>query len=165
MAIDGAPLAPYPSEGADPAVGETAPTLAGTALDDTPLTIDPGDGRPKVIAFFAHWCPVCQSEVPTLTSWLDGGGLSPDADLYGVSTGVDPARGNYPPAPWFAREGWTQPTLVDTATSTAALSFGLTAYPYFVAVDADGRVVARATGALSIDAVEQLVDAAIAGGA
>lgn len=158
VAGDALPLFDDPAD--DSAAGQPAPTLSGTGLDGEPLEIDPGDGTPKVIAFFAHWCPVCQDEVPLLVDWIEGGGVPEGVEFYGVSTGVDPARGNYPPSAWFRREGWEQPTLVDDSGSPAARAYGLTAYPYFVALDAEGDVVRRATGALPVAGVEELFAAA-----
>ena len=37
--------------------------------------------------------------------------------------------------------------ILDDAQGTVAAAFGLSAYPYFVFVDADGQVALRATGA------------------
>ena len=53
-------------------------------------------------------------------------------------------------------EGWTAPVLVDTDGSIAP-RYGLTAFPYWVAVDADGRVAWRGTGELPTDALDSLV--------
>lgn len=131
----------------DPAVGTPMPTLAGTALDGTSLTI-PTTGRPTLIVFLAHWCPHCQAEVPVVQDWVDGGGLPAGVDLVSVSTAIDPRRPNYPPGEWLEREGWTAPVLVDGQDQAAAAA-GLTAFPFFVAVDADGNVVARESGELT----------------
>lgn len=155
---DALPLFDDPAD--DPAVGQPAPALSGTGLDGQPLEITPGDGTPKVIAFFAHWCPVCQTEVPLLVDWVDDGLVPEGSELVAVSTGVDPARGNYPPGAWFRREGWEQPTLVDDSTSPAARAYGLAAYPYLVAVDGEGNVVQRVSGAQPRDVVELLFAAA-----
>ena len=51
-------------------------------------------------------------------------------------------------------------TLADDNNGRAAEAFGLTEYPYFVAVDSTGKVVARAAGELSIPSVERLLDEA-----
>jgi hypothetical protein len=39
--------------------------------------------------------------------------------------------------------------MVDTASGTAGKAYGLTSYPYFVLVDASGKVVGRASGEVS----------------
>ena len=48
---------------------------------------------------------------------------------------------------WLAREGWTAPVITDPDGSVAS-AYGLTAFPFFVFVNADGTVAARATGEL-----------------
>ena len=51
-------------------------------------------------------------------------------------------------------------TAGDASTSPRHSAFGLSAYPYFVALDADHEVVARGTGELSTDQWESLLEAA-----
>ena len=148
-------LAPLPDAGADPAVGQAMPTLTGTSLDGTPLTV-PASGRPTLVLFVAHWCPHCQAEVPVVQDWVDEGRLPEGVDLVTVSTAVDARRGNHPPAEWLASEGWTAPVLADDAQSSGAEAAGLTAFPYFVAVDADGTVAARASGELTSTQLDQI---------
>jgi len=74
-----------------------------------------------------------------------------------VSTSVSLDRPNYPPSAWLAKAGWAPPVLVDDAGSSAARAFGLTAFPYFVLVDGDGKVVARSSGELGPAALTELV--------
>ena len=152
VVVSGTPL-PELTDGADdPAVGMTFPTLTGVDQSGEPITISADDG-PMMVLFVAHWCPHCQAEVPVVQSWVDDGGLPPGVDLVTVSTAIDPSAPNYPPDAWLAREGWTAPVLVD-ADGTAATAAGLPAYPYFVAVDGDGKVAARSTGELTTDQLD-----------
>ena len=116
------------------------------------------DGRPKLVLFVAHWCPHCQREVPALASWLRSNGKPPGVYLYAVATGTTSDRPNYPPSAWLQREGWTVTTIADDGNETAADAFGLSAYPFFVAVDGSGKVVARASGELSISSLQTLLD-------
>jgi cytochrome c biogenesis protein CcmG/thiol:disulfide interchange protein DsbE len=125
----------------------TAPTVQGADFDGTPVAIQP-NGRPTAIMFIAHWCPHCQREVPVVQSWIDANGMPPNVDFLSVATGIDPSRPNYPPDEWLAREGWTVPVIVDP-TNSVAMAYGLPAYPYWVFLDGDGKVVARTTGELT----------------
>jgi hypothetical protein len=50
--------------------------------------------------------------------------------------------------------------LADSTDLTAANAYGLTSFPYFVMVGADGTVKARATGELTLADVQTLVAAA-----
>jgi thiol-disulfide isomerase/thioredoxin len=144
----------------DPAVGMAAPSLTGEDFDGSPISIG-ADGRAKAIVFLAHWCPHCQAEVPVIQEWLDANGMPEDVDLYSVATSIDPAQPNYPPDAWLQREGWTVPVLVDDQEDTAAQAYGLTVFPFFVFVDVEGNVTARATGELPVEELESyLADAA-----
>jgi cytochrome c biogenesis protein CcmG, thiol:disulfide interchange protein DsbE len=156
VTVTGTDLPPFDGDAADPAVGTPMPTLQGTALDGSSLTI-PTAGRPTMIVFLAHWCPHCQAEVPVVQDWVDGGGLPAGVDLVSVSTAVDPARPNYPPSEWLAREGWTAPVLVD-GDEAALAAAGLSAFPFFVAVDADGNVVQRTSGELTESQLSDVAD-------
>lgn len=147
----------------DPAVGTAMPTLSGTSQDGEPMTIAP-DGRAKIILYLAHWCPHCQAEVPVVQSWVDGGNLPDSVDLVTVSTAIDERRPNYPPDEWLESEGWTAPVLVD-GDGTAAQAGGLSAFPFFIAVEADGSVAGRASGELTSGQLSQIADLLADGGA
>ena len=151
LTISGTPLPELPeSGGADPAVGQTIPEATGQSFDGSPVAIR-SDGRAKLILFVAHWCPHCQKEIPLLADWLESNALPNGVDLYTVSTGVDSKRPNYPPSAWLKNEGWKAPTLADSDDGKAAEAYGLSAFPYFVAVDGAGKVVARTTGEITTD--------------
>ena len=131
MEVSGEPLQPMPRVDGfvvpvelDPAVGSTPPTLEGQDFEQGEVSIDPADGRAKVVAFLAHWCPHCQAEVPRIQDWVDDGNLPEDVDLYAVSTGVQADGANYPPSKWLDREGWTGDILLDDPDGTAANAWG-----------------------------------------
>jgi cytochrome c biogenesis protein CcmG, thiol:disulfide interchange protein DsbE len=160
-AVDGNALAAVPSEGADPAVGQQAPVVEGRGLTGREVTA-PVAGKPTVVLFLAHWCPHCQREVPLVQDYVDAGRVPRGSSLVAVATATDPARPNYPPSSWLEREGWTSPVLAD-GDGEAASAYGLPAFPYWVAVDADGRIVERRTGELTPRQIDQLFAAAKAG--
>lgn len=142
----------------DPAVGTAAPALRGTDFDGLAVEVEPG-ARPTVVIFAAHWCPACQAEVTTLAPWLaDGRTEELGVDVVAVSTGVDAARPNYPPSAWFDREGWSGPVLRDNGSSAAAGAYGLSAYPFFTFLDADGVVAGRHAGGLGSETFEAVVE-------
>ena len=155
VTVQGAALEALPLKGSDPAVGKAFPELSGTSLlTGQPLAIS-RDGRAKLILFVAHWCPHCQREVPVVQSWLTANPPK-GFDVYGISTGVDEAKGNYPPLAWLAKEKWSAPTLADSSQVGAAKAAGLSGYPFFVAVDKKGNVLARASGELTVDKLNDL---------
>jgi thiol-disulfide isomerase/thioredoxin len=148
VTVTGAALPDYQSPTGDTAVGKVAPEVKGQSFDGTPVSIT-NDGNGKVVMFVAHWCPHCQKEVPVITSYLQGTQPPAGVKLVAVSTSVNSAAPNYPPSAWLERENWPVPTIADDKDQTAAKAYGLTSFPYFVAVDKDGKVVARNSGELS----------------
>ena len=134
--------------------------MTGQSFDGSPVEIR-NDGRAKLIVFVAHWCPHCQREVPILADWLKSNSLPAGVDLYTVSTGVTSKRPNYPPSAWLKKEGWTAKTLADSKDQDAADAFGLSAFPYFVAVDGSGKVVARTSGEIGTDQFAALAQQAL----
>lgn len=149
------PVEGNPDPASDPAVGSIAPALLGTDFAGNPTAVDPTDGSPKAVAFLAHWCPHCQAEVPRVQEWLDSGGGVPGVDIIAVTTAVQPDQGNYPPSAWLAGEGWTSPVIRDNEDSDAFTAYGAGGLPFWVFIDAQGRVVRRSAGELDIALLEQ----------
>jgi cytochrome c biogenesis protein CcmG/thiol:disulfide interchange protein DsbE len=152
--VTGSPLAPFGS-GTDPAIGQPAPRVSGASFDGTPVVIGGGD-EGMVLAFVAHWCPHCQVEVPLLSEHLATNPMPAGVRLVTVATSTNVTRPNYPPSAWLEREEWPGEVLADSAEGASASAFGLTAFPYFVAVDPAGDVVARVSGEISTEQFDEL---------
>jgi thiol-disulfide isomerase/thioredoxin len=162
VAVSGAALAPLPETGDDPAIGATPPTLTGAGFDGAPITIDPASGTPTMVVFLAHWCPHCNREVPRLVEWNDAGEVPAGLQIVGVSTAATDERPNWPPSEWIEDVKWPWPVMADSQDQVAAQAYGLTGYPYFVLIGADGEVKHRQSGEVAIDDLEQiLADAGI----
>ena len=131
----------------DPAIGMQVPIVSAQTLAGDRITVE-ADGTARLFGFFAHWCPHCQEELPVTAQWLADNPLPDGVEVIAVSTAVDETAPNYPPSEWFPRENWPATVLLDSTESHLAGGFGLSAFPYWVAVDADGTIVARMTGAL-----------------
>lgn len=147
------PAAEDPSD--DPELGSRAPEVTGAGFDGEPVTLGE-EGQPQLIAFMASWCPACGEEMPDLVNWLDGGNLPDDVELVSVSTSLDRTRPNWPPQDWFEENGFDAPIIVDDGDSSIAQAYGLTATPYWVALDGDGEVVARIAGIIGQDRMTAL---------
>lgn len=154
--VTGEPLMPLDDPASDPAVGEPAPAFTASTFSGERITVQPGQDGPMILLFLAHWCPHCQREVPIVRDWIDRGGLPEDVQLYAVATAIDESRPNYPPDAWLEREGWTPTTVMDDPTSSVAQAYGLTSFPFWVLVDADGTVTRRLAGALPADQLDQI---------
>jgi thiol-disulfide isomerase/thioredoxin len=145
----------------DPALGRTAPTLAGQSFDGSPQTIAPG--KPTLVVFVAHWCPHCQREVPRLVEWSASRDVPDGLDVIAVATGTSDERDNYPPSEWLAEAGWPHPVLLDDEESTAGIAMGIDAYPYFLLLDADGMVLLRDSGEIDTGELTTMIETALAG--
>ncbi len=147
------------SSATDAAIGMTAPVVSGKGFTGTQITTD-GAGTPTLLVFLAHWCPHCQREVPLLVQWEKDGKTPTGVDVIAVATGTDPANPNYPPSEWLAREEFPAlwPVIADSKDKAAANAFGLSGYPYFVLVDAQGKVFKRASGVVAMDDLTAMIN-------
>jgi len=161
VTVDGTKLPQFTGTANDKAIGETIPTLQGVTFNGSPVTVEP-TGKPQVIVFLSHSCPHCQAEVPRIVALQKAGKLK-GVDFTGVATNTSPELPNYPPSAWLAREHWPYPVLADSKKLTAAQAYGLPAFPYFVFVDKDGKVAARATGEIEPKDLAAVVKALDAG--
>lgn len=160
VVVEGAPL-PVLAE-TDTAVGLAAPRVTGMSFDGSPVEILT-DGRPTVIGIFTHWCPHCQREVRTLADHFETAGVPDDVRIVAVSTAVQADEGNFPPSAWFVDEAWPTEVLADDVNNTVARAYGLSAFPFWLVVDADGEVLGRAEGEIGGDEFDLLVEAARTG--
>lgn len=147
------------STAVDTAIGMPAPVISGKGFTGTSITTE-GTGTPMLLLFLAHWCPHCQREVPLLVQWEKDGKTPTGIDVIAVATGTDPANPNYPPSEWLAREEFPAlwPVIADSKDKAAANAFGLSGYPYFVLVDAQGKVFKRASGEIAMDDLTAMIN-------
>ena len=160
VVVTGEPLPKF-GDGADTAVGMTAPVLEGFGFLGNEVTTEPG--TPMLLVFLAHWCPFCQKEVPVLVNWNKSGLVPDNLDVIAITTGTDAAQPNFPPSVWLANEKWPElwPVLVDSQDQTAANAFGLAGYPFMTLVGSDGKVLWRNSGEISAEALTDAVNLAL----
>ena len=155
VTVTGDVLSPMTKDTTDPAVGTQAPQIDGASFDGTPVTIKPGE--PTLVVLLAHWCPHCQREVPRLVQWNKDGGVPEGVRVVGISTAASPDRPNFPPSTWLEREGWPWEVAADTVTQDAANALGLTAFPTFVFLDAEGKVLFRTSGEIEMTKLQDMI--------
>jgi thiol-disulfide isomerase/thioredoxin len=138
--------------------GLPIPNVVGEDFDGEQVTIDRADNSAKAILFLAHWCPHCQAEVPRVQAWINQTGGVEGVDMYAVATSINSARSNYPPSSWLEREGWTSPIIRDTKDNLVLNAYGSGGFPYWVFVNADGTVAARASGEMPIEQLQAFLE-------
>ena len=154
--IVGSPL-PAHDPDTENASGAFAPEVVGASFDGTPIEIRHDGENYKMIVFLAHWCSHCQDEVPVVKDWLAEYDLGGNIEILSVSTGERQDRGNWPPVDWLEREEWPIPVIEDSLEADIAISYGLTAFPYWVFLDKDGSLLLRANG-LSAEGLTAITD-------
>jgi thiol-disulfide isomerase/thioredoxin len=163
VAFNGEFLPAYDDEIRDPVLGVHAPIFVTHDLDGNRVVTGGGGGpndTGKVIAFVAHWCPICQTEVPEIARWLDENVLPGNVELFAVSTFEDQSRDNHPPVDWFDEVGWPTKVLADSADSEIATAFGFTRVPSWVVLDAHNEVLLRTVGAVDDAQLAAMVELA-----
>jgi thiol-disulfide isomerase/thioredoxin len=141
----------------DPALGARPPVVTGADFDGNEVTIGES-GSPQLLMFLASWCPACQAELPEVVEWLEQGNLPEGVELTAIATGLDAGRPNWPPDAWLEREGYDGRALVDDADGSVAGAYGLSATPFWVALDADGQVAARVAGMIDMERLSILAE-------
>lgn len=157
ITTSGAALPDFTDGSTDTAVGKVAPVISGKDGTGAPMSIGGPSDKPTMVLFVAHWCPHCQAEIPKLSKHLAKHGMPDGINVVTVATASSDSRPNYPPLAWLKRENWTPPVLLDDQLSSALNAYGAGGFPYFVALDKNGKVVVRKSGEIS----EQEFDAIV----
>ncbi len=109
------------------------------------------DGDVFVLAFWATWCQPCQQELTKMSGMHDamkGRGLR----IYAISVdGPDTAA---QVGPWVEREGYPFPILIDRETQVLTRFNPRGDIPYYVVLDARGKVLKDHQGYMTGDMEE-----------
>lgn len=144
--VTGSPL-PELTDGDDPAFGTPAPGLSGFDFRGNPVNINTTDSRGNtLLVFLAHWCQFCNDEIPKLIEWRESGLIPPNLRVIGITTGSRNDAPNWPPSDWMMEKKWPFEVLADSEQQTAAVAYGLSAYPFMALVDANGILQSRFSG-------------------
>jgi peroxiredoxin len=161
VTVTGSPL-PELTQDADPALGTPAPGLSGFDFRGNSVNINTDESRANtLLVFLAHWCQHCNDEIPKLIEWREAGLIPADLRVVGITTGSRKDAPNWPPSDWISEKKWPFEVLADSEQQTAALSYGLSAYPFMAIVDAEGNLQARFSGEVEPDALTERVAEAL----
>jgi peroxiredoxin len=145
--------------GCDSAGGTTAPsdvyadlgiTLAN--LDDDQITIVSKTAKDvHVLAFWATWCVPCVGELAKLQEIHER--LAPNGlQVYAISTDGPDTTSRVPG--FASQEGWTFQVLYDPETALLARYNPKGDIPFYVILDADGKILKSHQGYVKGDEVE-----------
>ena len=146
-----------PQENTDAPESEPAPAPDFTVTDSEGKEVSLSDfqGKPVIVNFWASWCGPCRSEMPEFDTAYQK--YQDDIHFLMVNA-TDGGRETLDSAKQFiADEGYTFPVYFDESGEASA-TYGVTGLPATFFIGAQGEAVARASGAISGDILQQGID-------
>ena len=139
-------------------VETTKPTVPDFTVYDAagnPVRLSDFAGKPLIVNFWASWCGPCKSEMPDFQAAFEE--LGDEVQFLMVNM-TDGSRETVETASAFiAEQGYTFPVYFDTDYS-ASNAYSVYSLPSTFFFDAEGTPVARATGAISGEVLQQGID-------
>lgn len=133
----------------------TAPDFTVYDAAGNPVKLSDYFGKPIVLNFWASWCGPCQMEMPDFQEKYEA--LDGQVQFLMINM-TDGSRETVTSASEFIKDqGYTFPVLYDTETD-AATAYSANSLPTTYFIDANGYVIARATGAISGDTLQRGID-------
>lgn len=102
---------------------------------------------PKVINFFASWCPPCLKELPELQQ------LSQHVPVYGIASREDPEKLKE----WLAQHGNPYKEVGIDKGLTFLWDLGISALPTTLVLDASQKIVYIQEGAITAEDIERRI--------
>jgi len=127
---------------------EAAPDFTVYDADGNPHKLSDLKGKPVVLNFWASWCGPCKSEMPDFNETFKEYDGKVEFMMVNLTDGevetVESARN------FIHMMEYTFPVYYDTDIDAAG-KYGITSIPTTFFIDADGNLVAHATGAIDKD--------------
>ena len=161
VSIGGIATTPQATEYTGEAVSETearsseAPDFTVYDLEGNAYKMSDFRGKPVLLNFWASWCGPCQMEMPDFQEFYETYGEEVHFVIVNLTDGQQETVESA--SEFIAEKGYTFPVYYDTDID-AAMKYGVSAVPVSYFIDAEGRFVAWAQGALSADMLRQGMD-------
>ena len=129
-----------------------APDFAVYDVEGNAVSLASMQGKPVVVNFWASWCGPCKSEMPDFQKAYEQHGEAVHFMIVNMTDGMQETKEKA--KAYVDKQGFTFPVYYDTDMD-AAMAYGVNTIPatYFVA--ADGSLIARANGAISLATLEK----------
>ena len=147
--------AEVPEETTAPSQVALAPDFTVYDLEGNPVHLLSYLGKPIVLNFWASWCGPCKMEMPDFQKAFEE--LDGNVQFLMVNM-TDGSRETVETAISFIEsQGYTFPVLFDSDMD-AAITYNAYSLPTTYFISAEGQVIARASGAISAELLQQGID-------
>ena len=145
-------ITPSPTPAQPTSTPVPAPDFTVVDGQENEISLSSFRGKPVVVNFWASWCGPCKSEMPDFQQAWEQYGAEVQFMMVNMTDGsqetLESAKA------FLDKQGYTFPVFFDTKMD-AAITYGVSAIPATYFISADGGLVARASGALSLRTLEK----------
>ena len=134
--------------------GKEAPAFEVKTIDGKAFRLSALKGKPVLLDFWATWCAPCRKSMPALDK-ISREMQGSDFVILGVNTAEDPKIVEA----FLKKTPFAYPAVL-SGDSGILESYEVTAYPTFILIGRDGKIIANEIGFGGEDQLRQLIDKA-----